>query len=345
MKEKYNFAVIGCGHIGKRHCNIIKELPEANLVAVCDIKKEKVDEYAKQFGAKTYYDYNEMLKDEDIDVITICTPSGMHAKMTIDSANAKKHVICEKPMAMNLEECDQMIESCKQNNVRLFVVKQNRFNEPVALLKQAIEKQKLGKPYLISARVLWNRNEQYYKDEPWRGTKEQDGGALMNQSSHFVDLLCWLGGDIKKVYSKMDTFNHDIETEDTGVVILEFANGAIGAIEYTTCIYDKNLEGSFTFFGTKGSVKIGGKYLNEIEHWNVEGMPAPVVINKLKPNYYGTYQGSAANHGKVFENVIDILKGRTNKTTEGRDARKAVEVIIAAKKSAETGQPVELPLK
>ncbi len=342
MKEKFNFAVVGCGKIGERHCEVLKNHPEVELVAVCDSTKERADSFATKFSAKAYYDYVELLEDNNIDIISICTPSGLHAKQAIAAAKAKKHIICEKPMALTIEDCDNMIQAAAENNVRLFVVKQNRYNEPILKLKEAIDKNKLGKLYLLSAHILWNRTNQYYKEAAWRGTSTLDGGSLMNQSSHFVDLLHWLGGNVKSIYAKMDTFMHDIETEDTGVVLIKFENGALGSIEYTTCVYDKNFEGSLTILGTKGTVKIGGQYMNEIEHWNVEGMPTPRLREKTNPNLYGYYQGSAANHHKFYQNVLDVLKGRTNTMIAGSEGRKAVEIILAAKESAETGREVFL---
>lgn len=342
MKEKVNFAVIGLGKIGRRHCSILAEHPETSLIAVFDPSKTKADETAEKFGVKAYYDYDELLKNNDIDIVSICSPSGYHAKQTIKAAKAKKHIVCEKPMALSLKDCDAMIKTCVKNNVRLFVVKQNRYNESILRLKNAIDKDKLGRLYMINAHILWNRIPQYYKEEPWRGSAKLDGGALMNQSSHFVDLIHWLGGNVKSVYAKMDNFVHDIETEDTGTVILKFENGAIGNIQYTTCIYDKNFEGSLTILGTKGTVKIGGQYLNKIEYWNVEGVPTPRLREKLQPNDYGYYQGSAANHDKFYQNVLDILKGRSNSMIMGSDGRAAVEIILAAKESAKSGKEVFL---
>lgn len=342
MKEKFNFAVIGCGKIGSRHCDVLVANPETKLIAVCDSIKEKADSFAEKYNVKAYYDYKELLKNETFDIVSICTPSGLHAEQTIAAANEKKHVVCEKPMAITLEDCDKMIETCARNNVRLFVVKQNRYNEPLLRLKEAIASDHLGRLYLINANVFWNRTPKYYQEEPWRGTANLDGGALMNQSSHFVDIIHWLGGNVKSVYAKMDNYVHDLETEDTGIVLLKFENGAIGSIQYTTCVYDKNLEGSLTVLGTKGSVKIGGQYLNEVEHWNVEGMPTPKIKDKLLPNNYGFYQGSTANHGKFYQNIIDSLNGKTNNVILGGDGRSAVEIILAAKESARTGKEVFL---
>lgn len=343
MKEKFNFAVVGCGNIGKRHCSILKNMQEAELVAVYDAVKERADNFAQEFNVKAYYDYAELLANNEIDFVNICVPSGLHAEQCIKAAAAGKHIICEKPMALSVEDCDKMIEAAAKNNVKIFVVKQNRYNEPVQKLKEAIDKGKMGKIYLLTANILWNRNEEYYKEASWRGTQALDGGALMNQSSHFVDLLNWLGGNVKSVYAKMDTISHDIETDDTGIVILKFENGSLGNIIYTTCVYDKNMEGSITILGTKGTVKIGGQYLNKIEHWNVEGIPKPEIVEQINPNLYsGGYQGSAASHDKFFQNVIDVMKGKTNSTVIGSDGKKAVEIILAAKKSAETRQEVFL---
>ncbi len=344
-QRKVSFAIAGCGSIGKRHASFIAENPEADLVGVFDIEFDRSSQMAKKYNCTQYNSYNELLQHSIVDIVSICTPSGLHAPMTIDAAMAKKHVICEKPMALCLEDAENMISSAESNNVNLFIVKQNRFNEPVAYLKKAVEAGKLGSIFMISSNVYWNRNNDYYSQEPWRGTWALDGGALLTQSSHFVDLMQWLGGCVISVYAKMGRYNHPkIETEDTGILMLKYASGVIGVLQYTTCTYPKNIEGSISVFGTTGSVKVGGGYLNQLDLWEVENTPRPEITEVLKPNNYGTYQGSASNHGKVIQNVIDVLKRSDNIMTDGKDGMKSVEIMVAAHISARTGKEIKIPL-
>jgi UDP-N-acetyl-2-amino-2-deoxyglucuronate dehydrogenase len=339
------FGLIGCGKIGTKHAEEISKNPQAKLVAVCDVLDERVKRIGEKYGAKQYLSHLDMLKDPEIDVVNVCTPSGLHAKISIDAANHKKNVLCEKPMALNVPDGLAMIDAANQNSLNLFIVKQNRFNQPVAYLKKAIDENKMGKVYMITSNVYWNRNPQYYSEEPWRGTWSLDGGALLTQSSHFVDLMQWLGGPVKAVYAQMGNYDHpNIETEDTGAMILKYESGALGILQYTTCIYPKNLEGSITVLGTNGTVKVGGGYLSQLDFWDVKDLPKPDITEKLKPNDYGTYQGSASNHGKVIQNVIDVLNGKDNIATSGAEGLKTVEIIIAAHLSARTGKEIRLPL-
>lgn len=343
-----NFAVIGCGKIGDRHCTIIKSTPNAELVAVCDIKEEKALYFSKKFECPFFLDYKELMKKKGIDVICVCVPNGLHKEITIEAAKNKKHVLCEKPMALTIKDADEMIKECEKNKVQLFVVKQNRFNPPIAAVKDAIARGMLGKLYMINCSALWNRRNEYFEEEDWRGTKDMDGGAIFTQFSHFVDLIQWLGGPIKSVKANLFNFNHpNIEVEDTGVVIFRFENGATGILNYTTCVYNSNLEGSLTILGTKGSVKVGGQYVNKMDHWNVEGYPLDINnFEKCSPNIYASgYQGSSNNHDKVIKNVVDCLTGITKEVaTDGRDGRKSVEIIQAIFRSSELNEEVFLPL-
>ena len=251
MTQKIKFAIIGCGHIGKRHAEKMQPIENAELYAVCDAIEENAKSLAERFNCKYFTDYKEMIKDENINVITVCTPNGLHAEMSIDCMNAKKHVLCEKPMALDIAQADAMIKAEKENNVKLFIVKQNRFNPPIKFLKDMVKKNAFEKIYMITSNVFWNRGQEYYDQAKWRGTKRLDGGTLFTQCSHFLDLMIWIGGEVKSVFAKMDTFNHNIETEDTGVVTLKFANGAIGILNYTTCVYKQNIEGSISLIGKK----------------------------------------------------------------------------------------------
>ncbi len=341
-----NFGIIGCGKIGNRHINFLKKMDGIRILGVADIVEERVKENSLLCGAKPFLDYREVIKDSNIDVVNICTPSGLHAKHTIDALDSGKHVICEKPMALKVKDADEMIEAAKRNNKKLFVIKQNRFNAPIKILKDALDEGRLGKIYSVSINVIWNRYAGYYEEEPWRGTKELDGGALATQASHFLDILQLIGGGVKSVFAKTDRFNHDIETEDTGAVILKFDNGAIGTIYYTTCAYNKNIEGSVTILGTKGSVKIGGEYLNKIEYWNVEGCPLPEKNEETSPpNDYGNYRGSSSKHDSVFREVIrNIIGDEDANVVDAIEGKKSVEIIEAVHKSSELGKEIFLPL-
>lgn len=321
------FAIIGCGRIAHRHAEHINNFGE--LVSVCDIDPKKADELATLYNAKSYYDLNQMLHNEtDIDVISVCSPNGLHAEHSILSLNAGFNVLCEKPFAIKLEDCGKMISAAESANKRLFAIKQNRYNPPVAAVKKAIDEGKLGNIYSVQLSCFWNRNEDYYKNS-WKGTLDLDGGTLYTQFSHFIDLLYWMIGDVKQVKAFCKNFAHKgiIEFEDTGVVIVEFLNGAIGTINYTVNSFDKNMEGSLTIFGEKGTVKIGGQYLNELEYQNIENYKITDLPEGNKPNNYGNYVGSMSNHDKIYQNLIDVLENDAKITTNSFEALKTVEII------------------
>jgi predicted dehydrogenase len=321
------FAIVGCGRIGMRHAEHIQKL--AQLVAVCDTDESKAAFFAEKFNCKAYHQIEDMLANEkEIDVVSICSPNGLHAKHSILSLEAGFHVLCEKPMAINVQDCGEMIKTAEKMNKRLFAIKQNRFNPPVAAVKKLIDENRLGKIYSVQLTCFWNRNEDYYHNS-WKGTKDLDGGTLYTQFSHFVDLLYWLIGDVKQAKSLMGNFAHQgiIEFEDTGVVILEFLNGAIGTINYTVNSYKKNMEGSLTIFGEKGTVKIGGQYLNELEYQEIEGYKIENLPAGNTANNYGNYQGSMSNHDKVYENVIEVLNNNASIATNSFEALKTVEII------------------
>jgi predicted dehydrogenase len=321
------FAIIGCGRIAQRHAEHINN--KAQLTAVCDVIPEKADALAKQYNAKAYYSVSDLLKDSNsFDVLSVCSPNGLHAEHSILALNAGVHVLCEKPMALTVADCGRMIQAAEKNNRRLFAIKQNRYNPPVAAVKQLIDDGKLGKINSIQLSCFWNRNEAYYANS-WKGTKDLDGGTLYTQFSHFVDLLYWMVGDVEEVQAMMGNYEHtnSIEFEDTGVVILRFANGAIGTINYTVNSYEKNMEGSLTIFAEKGTVKIGGQYLNELEYQQIEGMKIENLPEGNKPNNYGTYVGSMSNHNLVYDNVIEVLEKGASITTSAFEGLKTVEII------------------
>ncbi len=264
----------------------------------------------------------------DIDVVSICTPNGLHAQHTISALKAGCHVLCEKPMAISVADCGEMIKTAERANRRLFVVKQNRFNPPVRAVKDAIEAGALGRIMSVQLNCFWNRDNDYYKDA-WRGTKELDGGSLFTQFSHFVDLLYWLIGDVRDAAAITGNFMHEdvIEFEDTGVAAISFHNGAVGTINFTVNSFGKNMEGSLTVFGEKGTVKIGGQYLNELEYANVKDYSFGDLPAGNTPNNYGSYVGSMSNHGEVYQNVVDVLRNEGVITTSAFEGLKTVEII------------------
>ena len=328
MNTDIKFGLIGCGRIAHRHAEHIKN--KAKLVAVCDIVEEKAIKLAEKYGARSYTSVAKMLQCEklELDVITICSPNGLHAEHSIQSLKAGFHTLCEKPLAINVSDCGDMILAAEKSNKRLFAIKQNRFNPPVEAVKKAIDLGKLGKIYSVQLSCFWNRNNDYYKDS-WKGSKDMDGGTLYTQFSHFVDLLYWMIGDIKNVEAYTRNFAHQgiIEFEDTGVVIAEFYSGAIGTINYTVNSFDKNMEGSLTIFGEKGTVKIGGQYLNELEYQNIKDYKIENLGEGNKPNSYGTYFGSMSNHGAIYDNLIDVLINGASISTNAFEGLKTVEII------------------
>jgi UDP-N-acetyl-2-amino-2-deoxyglucuronate dehydrogenase len=334
MKEKINFALIGCGRIAQRHAEHIKN--NGLLVAVCDIDKKKAEDLAKKYNCRAFYTIEDLLNSKiALDVVSICTPNGVHAEHSIAALNAGKHVLCEKPMAIDVNDCGEMIKAAEKNNKRLFAIKQNRFNPPVAAVKEAIDNGILGKIYSIQLSCFWNRNFDYYANS-WKGTKELDGGTLYTQFSHFIDLLYWMVGDVRNAYALTGNFAHKeiIEFEDTGVVALEFYNGALGTINYTVNSYGKNMEGSLTIFAEKGTVKIGGQYLNELEYQNIEGFKFENLPAGNTANNYGTYQGSMSNHDKIYENLVDVLSNGGSISANAFEGLKTVEIIDKIYQSA-----------
>lgn len=321
------FGIIGCGRIAQRHAEHIKS--RGKLVAACDVDKDKADKMAADTGAKAYYSVEDLIKSgEQLDVVSICSPNGLHATHAISALNAGYHVLCEKPMGLSVYECGEMIKTAERMNKRLFAIKQNRFNPPVEAIKKVIDEGRLGKIYSVQLSCFWNRNPDYYKNS-WKGTLKLDGGTLYTQFSHFIDLLYWLIGDVKQVKAMMGNYSHQgiIEFEDTGAVVLEFFNGAIGTINYTVNSYKKNMEGSLTIFGEKGTVKIGGQYLNELEYQEIEGYKIENLPEGNKANNYGTYQGSMSNHDKVYDNLIEVLQNNGAISTSSFEGLKTVEII------------------
>jgi UDP-N-acetyl-2-amino-2-deoxyglucuronate dehydrogenase len=321
-----SFAIIGCGNIGKRHAEQIRHV--GKLVAVCDIVRSRADELGKKYNAEAFCSIEELFANKRIDVAVICTPNGLHAQHSIISLLAGCHVLCEKPMATKSSDCLSMIAEAKKTNKHLFIVKQNRFNPPVVAVKKLLDEKKLGQLYSIQLNCFWNRDAKYYENS-WRGTMELDGGTLFTQFSHFIDLLYWMFGDVRQVKAFRRNFAHQnsIQFEDTGVVLLEFENRIIGTINYTVNSFQKNMEGSLTIFGEKGTVKIGGQYLNELEYQEIGEYVIPDLPKGNVANDYGFYQGSMSNHNKVYENLIDVIKNKAAIAAGSNDGLKTVQII------------------
>lgn len=325
---KLKFGIIGCGRIAERHAEHINNVGE--LIAVCDIKKDRTIVFKEKYSCNVYEKTREFLENEkNMDVVAVCSPNALHAEHTIKSLQAGFHVLCEKPMAIKVADCESMINVSLKVNKRLFIVKQNRFNPPVVAVKNAIDEGKLGKIYSIQLNCFWNRNTNYYQNSNWKGIKELDGGTLFTQFSHFIDLLYWFIGDVKEVEAFTDNLGHRdiIEFEDTGVIALRFFNGILGTINYNVNSYSKNMEGSITIFAEKGTVKIGGQYLNELEYQDIEGYKIDNLPPGNPPNNYGEYKGSMSNHDKVYENIAEVLNNHGVIATNGFEGLKTVEII------------------
>ncbi|MEO6732435.1 MAG: Gfo/Idh/MocA family oxidoreductase [Ferruginibacter sp.] len=322
---KNNFAIVGCGRISQRHAAQISRI--GNVKAVCDIIPERANDLADQYSAISYYSLDKLLLSErSLDVISICTPNGLHAEHSIKALDAGINVLCEKPLCINVADGNNMLAAAARYEKKLFVVKQNRYNPPVVFLKELISNNALGKIFSFQINCFWSRPPAYYTD--WKGTKLLDGGTLFTQFSHFIDLLYWLLGDVSNVKAMARNFAHpSIEFEDTGAILFEMQTGAIGSLNYTVNSFDKNMEGSITIFAEKGSIKIGGQYLNELEYFNVKGMDAPVLSKGNPANGYGFYQGSMSNHDKVYDNLVKALHDPTHLFASAADGLKTVEII------------------
>lgn len=341
----YGVALVGCGRIAKKHSELLGggHIANAALTAVCDIDISKAKFYGEKYSVPYFSDYHQMLNkmSENIDILSVLTPSGLHAKNTIDLAKYKKHIIVEKPMALTLRDADEMIRTCDEFGCRLFVVKQNRFNPPVVKLREAIESRRFGKLVLGTIRVRWCRTQEYYDQDAWRGTWALDGGVLTNQASHHIDLLEWMLGDVNSVFAKSTTALVNIETEDTAVVVLKFINGALGVIEATTATRPKDLEGSISVLGENGTVEIGGFAVNEMKIWNFKDQrneDASIIekCNENPPNVYGF------GHKAYYDHVISCLKNNQKQLIDGLEGRRSLELISAIYESIETGKEVFL---
>lgn len=327
--KKVKFAVVGSGHIGKRHAEMIRRNPEAELVAMSDIKP-KEDIGLADLEVPFFLSMDELLNSGiEIDVIAVCSPNGLHAEHTLKALEYKKSVVIEKPMGLTVAACEKIIFKALQVSRQVFCVMQNRYSPPSLWIKDVIDRGIMGSIYMVQLNCYWNRDDRYYTGKNWKGNNKLDGGTLFTQFSHFIDIMYWLFGDIIDIQAKFNDFNHETltEFEDSGFVNFQFVNGGMGSISYSTSVWDKNLESSMTIIGEKGSVKIGGQYMNEVEYCHIKDYVLPKLPPVNPANDYGLYKGSAANHHYIIENVIDTLKGRTTATTNALEGLKVVDII------------------
>jgi predicted dehydrogenase len=327
--KKVKFAVVGCGHIGKRHAEMIKRNPEAELVGLVDVLPAK-QVNAEQFEVPFFSSIEELLaSDLEIDVINIASPNGFHAEHALKALEARKHVVVEKPMALSKADAEKVIFKALQVHRQVFAVMQNRYSPPSVWIKEMVEGGRLGQIYMVQLNCYWNRDERYYKAGSWHGNKELDGGTLFTQFSHFIDILYWLFGDIHNIKSRFYDFNHADMTdfEDSGIVTFDFLNGGSGVLNFSTSVWDKNLESSMTIIAENGAVKIGGQYMDKVEYCHVKDYVMPELAPTNPGNDYGAYKGSAQNHNYVIDNVVDVINNRATITTNALEGLKVVEII------------------
>lgn len=342
--RKIRLAVVGCGRISKSHFSSIeKHADQLELVAICDNEPNVLAEHAEKYKVPAYRGIEEMLQKEQIDLVVLCTPSGIHPDQAVLAARHKVHVMTEKPMATRWHDGVNMVKACDEAGVRLFVVKQNRRNATLQLLKNAVETGRFGRIYMVNINVFWTRPQEYYDSAKWRGTWEFDGGAFMNQASHYVDLVDWLIGPVESIQAYTGTLARNIEVEDTGVVSIKWRSGALGSMNVTMLTYPKNLEGSITIIGEKGTVRVGGVAVNEIQHWEFAGSHPD--DGKIKHVNYETTSVYGFGHPLYYKNVIDVLRGHAEPETDGREGLKSLELLIATYLSSRDGKRVSLPLE
>lgn len=326
---KIKFGVIGQGHIGKRHAEMVRRNPNCELVAVCDIaQKDKLG--LENIQEKFYLSAEELIKNHpEIEVINVCTPNGFHAEHSLIALEANKHVVVEKPMALSKTNCEKIIHSAFAHRKTVFCVMQNRYSPPSVWLKEMVDTKTIGEVYMVQLNCYWNRDERYYKVGGWKGSHALDGGTLFTQFSHWIDIMYWLFGDINNIQAKFADFNHQQTTdfEDSGFVSFDFINGGMGSINYSTAVWDKNLESSLTIIGSKGSIKVGGQYMDQVDVCNIKDYTMPILEATNPANDYGAYKGSANNHHNVIENVVDTITGKTMITTNALEGLKVVDII------------------
>ncbi len=340
MEKTISFSVVGFGRIGQRHAKIVQEYAQAKLISVVDTDENQFKVASDlELDAVCYTTLEEFLKQDknQSDVVNIATPNGFHTDYAIALLDAGYHVVIEKPMGLSVADCHNVIKAMERSGKKVFVVKQNRYSPPSMWLKEVVEKKIIGDVLMVQTNCYWNRDERYYSTSPWRGTRNLDGGALFTQFSHFIDIMYWVFGDIKNPKATVKNFTHpNLENfDDSGFAQFEFVNGGMGSVNYSTSCWDKNMESSITVVGTKGSLKVGGQYMNEIEYCHIEDYEMPELPATNPPNDYGPYKGSAANHHYVIENVIDTLNGKTEATANAFDGTTVVSIIENIYKAAD----------
>lgn len=327
--KKVRFAVVGCGHIGKRHAEMIVRNADSELVALCDVMpRERLG--LEAYDVPFFNDIHAMLEAvPETDVVNICTPNGLHVPLSLAALDHRKHVVCEKPMGLSKADCEELLSKALQKHRQIFGVMQNRYSPPSQWIKEMVENKRLGDIFLVQINCYWNRDGRYYKQGGWKGTADLDGGTLFTQFSHFLDIMYWLFGDITDIQGRFADFNHKDLTafEDSGLVNFRFRKGGMGCLNYSTSVWDKNLESSLTIIGSKGSVKIGGQYMDQVEVCHVQDYTMPELAPTNPANDYGAYKGSASNHHYIIENVVDTLKYNKSMTTNALEGLKVVDII------------------
>ncbi len=342
--RKIRIGIVGCGRISKNHfASIEKHSENLELVSVCDNNSEVLKNHQEKYKVNAYSSLDEMLNKEELDIVSICTPSGLHSQQAIKIAQNGVHVLSEKPMATRWADALKMVKACDEARVHFFVVKQNRRNSTLQLLKRAVQEKRFGRIYMVQLNVFWTRPQAYYDSAKWRGTWELDGGAFMNQASHYVDLLDWLIGPVDSIQAMTATLARDIEVEDTGVLNVRWRNGALGSMSVTMLTYPKNYEGSITILGEKGTVRVGGVAVNEIQDWQFADEKD--YDQQIKEANYETTSVYGFGHPLYFKNVIDVLRGEAEIETDGREGLRSLEILIAAYLSARDGKTISLPLE
>lgn len=342
--RKVRFALVGCGRISTNHIDALaKHADRAELVAVCDIDPAALERARVRTGVPAFRSLEELLAGSDPDVVILATPSGLHADQAITVAASGRHVMTEKPLATRWQDGKRMVHACDQAGVHLFVVKQNRRNATLQLLKRAVDKGRFGRMYMVNVNVFWNRPQSYYESAAWRGTWEFDGGAFMNQASHYVDLLDWLIGPVESVQAYTATLARNIQVEDTGVVSIRWRTGALGSMNVTMLTFPRNLEGSITVIGERGTVRLGGVAVNKFEHWEfADKDPDDDLIESAS---YETTSVYGFGHPLYYDNVIKALRGEAAPETDGREGLRSLEILVATYLSARDGRRVALPLE
>lgn len=331
------FGIIGSGRIANRHAQHISQYQDGELLGIYDVDKNIANAFSKEHEVTSFENLDDLLAIDDIDVVNVCSPNGLHMEHAIKVMNAGKHVVIEKPMALKKSECEAIIQTGLKNNKQIFIVKQNRYNPPIQLLKEKLVANELGKILAVNVNCYWNRNDAYYTSSSWKGKKALDGGTLFTQFSHFIDILYYLFGEIENISGIMKNCGHGglIEFEDTGFFSFNFKNGALGNFNYTTCSYAENMEGSITIFGEQGTIKIGGKYMNTIDYQKTNNVDIENTPISSPANNYGFYEGSMSNHDKMIENVIKTLQGKDTIMTNSMEGMKVVEMIENIYKSCQ----------